>query len=173
MEPLDRIAETLAAHQVNFVVIGNYGAQLHGVEVQTQDADMAFQREKRNLERLMAALAELGAAIRFEGGTVTLPTHDPQLLAQGEIWNLRTVYGDLDLLYSPAGGGYKELLRNAEWVTVRGYPVLVASLDDIILSKELADRDKDHHSLEELRRFRDEQRERHVDREGPGVSFDL
>ena len=40
MEPLDRIAETLAAHQVNFVVIGNYGAQLHGVEVQTQDADM-------------------------------------------------------------------------------------------------------------------------------------
>ena len=42
MEPLDRIAETIAAHHVNFVVIGNYGAQLHGVEVQTQDADMAF-----------------------------------------------------------------------------------------------------------------------------------
>ena len=57
MEPLDRIAETIAAHHVNFVVIENYGAQLHGVEVQTQDADMAFQRERQNLERLMAALA--------------------------------------------------------------------------------------------------------------------
>lgn len=90
MEPLDRIAETLAVHQVNFVVIGNYGAQLRGVEVQTQDADMAFQRERQNLERLMAALADLDAAIRFEGGTVRLPTHDPPLLAQGEIWNLRT-----------------------------------------------------------------------------------
>lgn len=117
MEPLDRIAETLAVHQVNFVVIGNYGAQLRGVEVQTQDADMAFQRERQNLERLMAALADLDAAIWFEGGTVRLPTHDPQLLAQGEIWNLRTAYGDLDLLYSPAGGGYEELLPNAEWVT--------------------------------------------------------
>ncbi len=173
MEPLDRIAETLAAHQVNFVVIGNYGAQLRGVEVQTQDADMAFQRERQNLERLMAALAEMDAAIRFEGGTVPLPTHDPQLLAQGEIWNLRTVHGDLDLLYNPAGGGYEKLLPNAEWVTVRGYPVLVASLDDIIHSKELADRDKDHHSLQELLRFRDEQQEHGTHREGPGLSFDL
>ena len=170
MEPLDRIAETLAAHQVNFVVIGNYGAQLHGVEVQTQDADMAFQRERQNLERLMAALAELDAAIRFEGGTVPLPTRDPQLLAQGEIWNLRTVHGDLDLLYSPVGGGYEELLPSAEWVVVRGYPVLVASLDDIIHSKELADRGKDHQTLDILRRFRDEQKR---DREGPGLSFDL
>jgi predicted nucleotidyltransferase len=170
VEPLDRIAETLAAHQVNFVVIGNYGARLHGVEVQTEDADMAFQRERQNLERLMSALADLDAAIRFEGGTVPLPTHDPVLLARGEIWNLRTVYGDLDLLYSPAGGGYEDLLPNAEWVTVRGYPVLVASLDDIIRSKELADRVKDHQTLDELRRFRDEQLRQ---TEGPGLSFDM
>lgn len=169
MEPLDRIAETLAAHRVNFVVIGNYGAQLRGVEVQTQDADMAFQRERQNLERLMAALDELDAVIRFEGGTVPLPTHDPQLLAHGEIWNLRTVHGDLDLLYDPAGGGYAELLPGAEWVTVRGFPVLVASLDDIIRSKELADRAKDHESLAELRRFRDQQRR---DAKEPGMSSD-
>ena len=118
----------------------------------------------------MAALDELDAVIRFEGGTVPLPTHDPQLLSASEIWNLRTAYGDLDLLYNPAGGGYDDLLAGSEWVTVRGYPVLVASLDDIIRSKELADRAKDHESLTELRRFRD-QRQR--DREGPGLSFDL
>ena len=114
MEPLDRIAETLAAHQVNFVVIGNYGAQLHGVEVQTQDADMAFQRERQNLERLMAALADMDTYIRFQGGTVPLPTYDPQLLVQAEMWNLRTRYGDLDILYNPSGGGYDQLVPNAE-----------------------------------------------------------
>ena len=69
--------------------------------METEDADMAFQREQRNLERLMAALDELDAVIRFEGGTVPLPTHDPQLLSASEIWNLRTAYGDLDLLYNP------------------------------------------------------------------------
>jgi len=167
---LDRIAATLVAHQVNFVVIGNYGAQLHGVRVDTEDADMAFEREQQNLERLMAALEDLEAAIRFEGGTVPLPTHDPQLLGASEIWNLRTVYGDLDLLYNPAGGGYDELLAESERVNVGGYPVLVASLDDIIRSKELADRAKDHEALVQLRRFRDQQK-RH--REGPGLSLDL
>ena len=55
-------------------------------------------------------------------------------------------------------------------VNVRGYPVLVASLDDTIRSKELADRPKDRQSLPELRRFRDQQTR---DREGPGLSFDL
>ena len=32
MEPLDRIVATLAAHAVNFVVIGNYGALYEGVD---------------------------------------------------------------------------------------------------------------------------------------------
>ena len=68
----------------------------------------------------------------------------PNLLDQSDVWTLRTIYGDVDLLYAPAGGGYNHLLANAELVTVRGYPVLVASLDDIIHSKELANRDKDH-----------------------------
>lgn len=48
--------------------------------------------------------------------------------------------------------------------------MLTASMDDIIFSKELANRPKDHQSLTELRRFRDEQER---DRDGPGLSFDL
>ena len=107
----------------------------------------------------MAALADMGAAIRFEGGTAPLPTHDPQLLAQAAIWNLRTLYGDLDILYSPAGGGYEELLPNAEWVTIR--------------SKELTNRAKDHLTLEDLRRFRDQQRERGTERGGHSPQLPL
>lgn len=156
MESLDLIAETLAAHGAEFVVIGNYGAQLHGVPVYTEDADMAYRRNRENHQRIMAALEDLGARIRITGGeTVPLPTHDPVLLERGEIWNLTTRHGDLDLLYNPAGGGYEHLLPEAEWVTVRGYPVLVASINDIITSKEIANREKDHRSLSELRRFRD------------------
>ena len=155
------------------MVIGNYGAQLHGVEVQTQDADMAFQRERQNLERLMAALADMDTYIRFQGGTVPLPTYDPELLVQAEMWNLRTRYGDLDILYNPAGGGYDQLVPNAEWVTIGACPVLVASLDDIIRSKELANRAKDHLTLEDLRRFRDQQQEHRTHREGPELSLGL
>ena len=157
MESLDLITGTLAAYGAKFVVIGNYGAQLHGVPVYTEDADMAYQRSRENHQRMMAALEDLGARIRIGGGeTVRLPTHGPVLLERGEIWNLTTRHGDLDLLYNPAGGGYEHLLPDAERVTVRGYPVLVASLDDIITSKEIANRDKDRRSLPELRRFRND-----------------
>ncbi len=66
----------------------------------------------------MAALADMDAYIRFQDGTVPLPTYDPQLLVQAEMWNLRTRCGDLDILYKPAGGGDDQLVPNAEWVTM-------------------------------------------------------
>ena len=66
-EPLDEILRTLRAHDVHFVVIGNYGAILHGVTVETQDADMAYQRTKENLERLMTALGRNGHASPLGG----------------------------------------------------------------------------------------------------------
>ncbi|MCQ3805566.1 MAG: hypothetical protein OXC98_02640 [bacterium] len=171
METLDRIATTLVAHQVNFVVIGLFGAHLHGVEVRTQDADMAYQRTEENHRRLLAALGEMDAHIRqSEDFLILLPTDDPGLLEERNFWRLRTIYGDVDLIYTPRGGGYEYLLPKSEVVNVRGYPVLVASLDDIIRSKELSDRPKDRQSLPELRRFRDQQKR---DWEGPGLSFDL
>ena len=133
---------------------------------------MAYHRGKENLVRLMAALEELGARIRFgDDETVRFPYSDPLLPAGGDIWNLRTVHGDLDLLYAPAGGGYDDLIQDAVEVEIGdGVMVLAASLDDIIRSKELANRDKDNIALPELRRFRDQQKR---DRDGPGLSFDL
>lgn len=50
---------------------------------------------------------------------------------------------------------YEQLVENATEVEVDGLPVLVASLDDIIRSKEIVDRPKDREALEELRALRD------------------
>ena len=171
MEPLDRIVATLAAHAVNFVVIGNYGAQLHGAEVQTEDADVAYQRTEENHRRLAAALGEMDAHIRrTDDFAIPLPTDQPGIFEERDFWRLRTIHGDVDLIFAPRGGGFDHLLPSSVRVMVGGYPVLVASIDDIVRSKELANRAKDHQSLPELRRFRDQQQR---SRSGPsGVSFD-
>ena len=72
--------------------------------------------------------------------------------------------GFLDLLYSPAGGGFEKLVEDAIWVDVgEGWVAAVASMDDIIRSKELANRPKDQQTLPDLYRFRDQQKR---DREG-------
>ena len=153
------------------VVIGNYGALLQGARVATEDADMAYQRTEENHRRILAALKELDAHLEVSGWLAPIPTDDPQIFAAADVWHIHTVHGELDLLYAPLGGGYDHLIANAVEVDIgNGFKMLAASLDDIIHSKELADRDKDHQTLDILRRFRDEQRH---EREGPGPSSDL
>ena len=51
------------------------------------------------------------------------------------------------------GMHYDELMSRAEVQDVHGVAVHVAALDDIIASKEWADRPKDREALPELREF--------------------
>jgi hypothetical protein len=63
----------------------------------------------------------------------------------------------LDLSIRPAGfGGYEDLIEHAVAFDVGGFVVQVAGLDDIIQSKETADRAKDRAALPQLYALRDE-----------------
>jgi hypothetical protein len=152
-EPIT-ILETLQRHGVQFVLIGGFAAQINGADVVTRDVDITPAAGAENMERLAAALAELGAGIRVDGESqVPLPM-DGRLLASAEIWNLTTRHGDLDISTTPAGTrGYDDLRRGASRQRVQaGLAIDVASLEDIIRSKEAANRPKDHLTLPELHR---------------------
>lgn len=98
------------------------------------------------------ALRELDARVR-NGDEAPLPfAHDVTSLAGSTFWNLTTRFGDLDISFRPSGTqGYDDLRRDAVEVTLRGIPVLLASLQDIVRSKEAAGRDKDRRALPILR----------------------
>ena len=75
--------------------------------------------------------------------------------------NLVTDFGDLDLTFTPAGraGDYKGWKSSAtSELIVEGLVVSVASLDDIIDSKRIANREKDQVALPYLESLRDELR---------------
>lgn len=78
------------------------------------------------------------------------------------MWTLVTSAGDLDLCFMPAGTrGYDDLRREASRERLgRGLIVTVASLRDVIRSKEAAGRDKDIAQLPLLRRTLEQIRER-------------
>lgn len=79
------------------------------------------------------------------------------------ILNLVTDYGDLDVLFSPAGptGDYEGWRRHASEVEVSdGVVVYVGGLDDIIASKSAANRLKDQRDLPYLESLRDELKRR-------------
>src|SRR5215470_6449198 len=56
-----------------------------------------------------------------------------------QLLHLTTRYGDLDLSFRPAGTeGFSELAPRSLTVEIRGVPVAVATLEDVIRSKEAA-----------------------------------
>jgi hypothetical protein len=153
------VLRTLAAHQVRFVVIGGYAAVMHGSAMYTADADITPDPDPANLRRLCAALHDVNARLR----TVDDPdgiefSCDEHFLARLNMLHLVTAHGDFDLSFRPAAfsNGYAELVDRAEPFDVGGFMVQVASLDDIIRSKEAAGRAKDHGALPQLYALRDE-----------------
>jgi hypothetical protein len=148
----DEILRVLEQHQVRFVLIGGFAANVHGSPMLTTDVDITPEETAENLGRLSSALTELDARIRAEGVEPLPFNHDAESLAAGRIWNLTTRFGDLDISLTPSGTqGYDDLRRDAVEVTVRGVPVLLASLADIVRSKGAAGRDKDRRALPVLR----------------------
>jgi len=147
------ILETLARHEVRFVVIGGIAALSQGSPLPTEDVDVTPQRDGANLDRLAAALEELGARMRTGSGEEVPLPRDSRLLTQADIWTLVTRHGDLDLVFVPPGTrGYDDLRGDAFSVDVgRGVHVRVASLADVIRSKEASNRPKDRAQLPALR----------------------
>jgi len=157
----ERMLSALAAERVEFVLIGGMAAILHGDVGVTLDLDVVPDRETANLERLARALRALGARIRTEGEPEGLAFDcSAQFFANlspDSIVNMTTEAGDLDVTFRPSGTqGFRDLRRDAiEIEAADRLHILVASLADIIRSKEAAGREKDRLALPRLRRLLD------------------
>ncbi len=150
----DEILAALVRHGVRHVVIGGLAATLHGSPVLTSDADICPARDRDNLERLAAALRELGARIRTQGVPEGLRfDSSAAFLSRIEVaLNLTTPFGDLDLSFCPAGTtGFEDLNAKAVAIPLRGLAIPVAALEDVIRSKEAANRPKDQMALPTLK----------------------
>lgn len=148
----EAILEALRRHDVTFVLIGGFAAAAQGSPIPTNDVDITPQQDPANFARLSAALTDLEAKVRVEGQDPLPFSHSAESLAAGSMWNLTTRFGDLDISPTPSGTfGYDDLRRDAVEIEIRGVPVLLASLADIVRSKGAAGRDKDRRALPVLR----------------------
>ncbi len=147
------ILRVLIEREVEFVVIGGFAANMHGSPLPTLDIDITPRQSLPNLQRLSDALRDLDAKVRAVELDEPLPfSHDATSLAAVHVWNLHTLHGDLDISFVPSGTtGFDDLRRDAVVEDLRGLSVVVASLADVIRSKEAAGRDKDRRALPVLR----------------------
>lgn len=162
IDPLESL-RALERHGVRYVLIGAAAARIAGAPVVTEDIDVTPAIDPANLERLAAALQDLDARLRSPTQPEGVPFPiDAGMLASADIWTLTTSTGDLDLCFTPAGTrGYVDLKREATRVSLgEGLTVSVASLRDVIRSKEAAGRAKDIAQLPILRQTLEQIRER-------------
>lgn len=159
-EPLrpQELLETLARHHVRYVLIGGLAATLHGSSALTNDADICPEPSPENCEHLAAALRDMDARIRTTADPDGVPVAaDEDFLRRMRLVNLITRYGDFDITFQPAGtAGYDDLAARAVDVAIDGTVVRVASLTDIIRSKEATNRPKDRATLPILYALQDE-----------------
>ena len=141
------ILRVLAAHDVEFIVVGGVSAALNGAPIATYDLDVVHSRTPANIERLLAALEQLDAHSRMHPGRIVRP-ESSHLASEGHVL-LMTKSGALDLLGAIGKGrGYEQLRPHAALKEVAsGLLVHVLDLAKLIEIKQETGRDKDNAAL--------------------------
>jgi hypothetical protein len=139
----------LIAHGVDFVLIGGQAGIAHGSTYPSFDLDVLYARNRDNIDRLVAALDEIGVGLR--GAPADLPFQlDAKTIENGANFTFVTRYGDLDVLADAAGAPrYDELRAASVEREIFGHSVRVASIDHLIAMKRAANRTKDKLMVEE------------------------
>ena len=147
------IRDVLGRHRVSYLFIGKSGAILLGYPDTTQDTDLFVKRSEANCEALVRALEELGFVLTEAQAAEVKRGKDFIQLKNGPF--------DLDLMFAPDGIEKFEDAWNRH-IEVEGFPV--CHIDDIIASKQAANRQRDRESLPRLKAFREYWIRTHADR---------
>ena len=155
---LRALLEPLVEHGVDFVVIGGMAGIALGSNYPSFDLDVMYDRSRANIRRLVAALEELD--VRLRGAPPDLPFQlEARTIENGANFTFVTPHGDMDVLADAAGvKEYASLAARAVEREIAGFPVKVASIDDLIAMKRAANRPKDRNMLEEYIVLADERR---------------
>ncbi len=157
--PLDaeRILDCLAAHAVDFVIVGGLAVQTHGHVRTTVDIDVFPRPDPANRRRLASALNALEAKLLnpgSEGASI-----DARMLPRATLWQFETPHGAIDVLHdAPGAPPYEDLRDRALEIRLGDLELAVAGLDDLISMKRASARPVDLEDLAALTEVSAEER---------------
>jgi len=143
-EPLLKLAaRLLAKHRLDAVLIGNAAAALQGAPVTTMDLDFFMRATPGNVRKVQRIAEDVGA-------TLEQPYHPVSGLYRISVPRDSLQF---DFMVKISGiRSFEGVRARATRVEFGGHPLKVASLEDVIRSKQAADRIEDRAVLPVLRR---------------------
>lgn len=132
----------LAAHGVEYLLVGGYAVSYHGYARATADMDVWVAATPENAEKLVAVLKEFGFDV---------PDLSPDLFLQPDtIVRLGEPPLRIELLTSISGVSFQDAYARRAVDHIEGLEVSLISLDDLKTNKRAAGRYKDLADLEQL-----------------------
>jgi predicted nucleotidyltransferase len=155
------ILDALTREGVEFLVIGGLAVGFHGYVRATKDVDVVPEPSAGNLARLARVLEGLEAQVEgaedFEPGELPDPL-DPESLALGGNWVLRTRLGRFDVMQWIGDDPlWQRLAPDAVEAEIDGLSLKIVSYEGLVALKENAGRPEDLIDLERLRQAREEE----------------
>lgn len=155
-----QVLETLARHQVAFVLIGGVAVRMHGSNRVTNDTDICYARSSDNLERLAKALQAMNARritdLEPEGVAVDVT---PAYLEKEQMFAFMTDFGQVDLVAAPQGvEGFDDLAQGAAEVDIGATSVKLASVEALMKMKRARGWSVDRADLTTLSDIKQEQK---------------
>lgn len=155
------ILEELNRAGVEFLVIGGVAVGFHGYVRATKDVDIVPAPDPKNLAKLATVLATLDAHLEgaddFDDGEIPDPL-DPEALALGGNWVLRTRLGRFDIMqWIGEDELWGKLSPTAIEAEIGGLVVRIVGYEELVALKENAGRPEDLIDLQRLRQARGEE----------------
>ncbi len=150
MTQFEELLRSLAAEDVEFVIIGGLASNIHGATTPTYDLDICYNRADENLERIVRALGRHHPYPR--GAPPKLPFQfDVPTLKAGLNFTFVTDIGDLDIFGEVGGAGtFNAVKSGSREISLYGMKLLVMDIPSLISAKKFAGRKKDEPVILEL-----------------------
>lgn len=150
------LIRSLVAGRVEFIIVGGAAAIAHGASRLTEDLDLVYRRDQKNVAAVVESLAPFAPYLR--GAPAGLPFKwEAQTIWNGLNFTLTTSLGPLDLLAEiTLGGSYDDLLPHTVSLDVFDVRCLCLGLERLIEVKRAAGRPRDFDAIAELQALLEE-----------------
>ena len=138
----ERLLALFNAHKVEYVVVGGYALAFYGAPRVTGDLDLLVKPERRNAQRILAALDEFDfASMQLTRADFTMPDNVVQLGEPPVQIDIMTTLTGVSWEHAAAGKVRSRYGRT---------PIHVISRDDFIANKKALGRRRDLADLEAI-----------------------